>query len=354
VKRSLAELAAHVGGQLEGDGALIIDSLAGLEEARAGQLSFFAHAGYRKAFEATKASAVLVPKGTARHNGSALIAVDNPQLAFARVSQLFFPAAAIAPGLRPGAHVDPSAKVDPSAAVLAGATVETGASVGARVVLHPGAYVGAGARIGEGSVLHPNVTVYAGCVVGARCVLHAGSVVGADGFGFALDASVPAHVKIPQTGIARLEDDVELGACSCVDRATMGETVIGRGTKIDNLVQVGHNVKVGPLSILCAQVGVSGSSTLGMGVALGGQVGVAGHITLGDGVKAAAQSGIAQDVEAGSTLGGSPATDVGTWKRLSVAVPKLPELMKELRALRKRIEALEQEKTDKTDKENAP
>jgi UDP-3-O-[3-hydroxymyristoyl] glucosamine N-acyltransferase len=345
VKASLRELAAQVGGRVVGDDALVVDGLAGLDEARAGQLSFFSHPSYRRAFDKTRASAVLVPAGTTR-DGVALVVVDNPSVAFARISQLFFPPAAVAPGVRAGAHVHPEARVEPSAAVLAGAVVEQGAVIGPRAVLHPGAYVGPHARIGEDTVLHPNVTVYGACRVGARCVLHAGCVVGADGFGFAFDGS--GHLKIPQAGIARIEDDVELGACSCVDRATLGETVVGRGSKVDNLVQIAHNVKVGPLSILCAQVGVSGSTELGTGVVLGGQVGIANHTKLGDGVKIAAQSGVHGDIAPGTTLGGTPAFDASDWKRSTVALQHLPELLKEVRALRKRVEALELKKENAT------
>jgi UDP-3-O-[3-hydroxymyristoyl] glucosamine N-acyltransferase len=224
---------------------------------------------------------------------------------------------------------------------MAGATVEAGAVIHERAVPFSGAYVGEGACVGPDSVLHPNVTIYSGSQVGARCIIHAGTVIGADGFGFAFDSATMSHLKIPQTGVVRIEDDVEIGACSCVDRAAMGETVVGRGSKIDNLVQIAHNVRVGALSILCSQVGISGSSHLGTGVVLGGQVGIAGHLHLGDGVKVAAQAGVGQDVEAGKILGGSPAFDAGDWKRSSVAVQQLPALLKEVRALRKRIEQLE-------------
>ena len=341
--KALSELAAHVGGQIDGDASVLIEGLAGLEDAEAGHLSFFSNRRYKREFETTKASAVLVGEETRRQSGTTLVKVKNPQLAFARLSQLFFPRRVHLAGVRPGAHVHPEATVDPTATVMPGAVVERGAAIGARVVLSSGVFVGEHASVGEGSVLHPNVVVYDRCVVGARCTLHACSVVGADGFGFALDTEAFEHVKIPQAGIAVLEDDVELGACSCVDRATLGETVVGRGTKIDNLVQVAHNVRIGPLSIICAQAGISGSTELGAGVVLGGQVGVAGHLVLGDMVKIAAQAGVGHDVDDGAMLGGSPAYDAGTWKRASVVTQQLPELLKELRALRKRVEALEKQ-----------
>jgi UDP-3-O-[3-hydroxymyristoyl] glucosamine N-acyltransferase len=270
-----------------------------------------------------------------------VVRVADPQLAFARLAQHLHPGRRFAPGVSEKAAISAGAEVDPTATVMAFAVVERGAKVGARAVLHPGVYLGEGASVGDDSVLYPNVTVGERCEVGRRCVLHASAVVGADGFGFAFDHEKPEHVKIPQRGIARLEDDVELGACSTVDRATFGQTLIGRGTKIDNLVQIAHNVTVGPMSILCAQVGVSGSTRLGQGVLLGGQVGISGHLEVGALARVVAQSGVAQDVEPGATLFGSPAIDHRQFLKASAAFPKLPELIKELRALRKRVDALE-------------
>ncbi|MBX5484382.1 MAG: UDP-3-O-(3-hydroxymyristoyl)glucosamine N-acyltransferase, partial [Myxococcaceae bacterium] len=268
--RTLAELAAAVGGEVLGDGSQPISGVNGLEEAGPGELSFFGNSRYRKQLEATKASAVLVPASgelPARRD-LAFVRVPNPHLAYAKISAIFHPRPTFAAGISPKAHVHPEASVDSSATVMAGATVERGATVGARAVLFPGVYVGEQAVIGPDTLLYPNVVVRERCRVGARCILHAGCVIGADGFGFALDLEVPEHFKIPQAGIVRIEDDVEIGACSCVDRATTGETVIGRGSKIDNLVQVAHNVTIGPLTIVCAQAGISGSAKIGSGVVL--------------------------------------------------------------------------------------
>ena len=223
---------------------------------------------------------------------------------------------------------------------MAFVTIERGAEVGARAVLHPGVFVGEQAQVGDDSVLHPNVTVYDRCIVGRRCILHAGAVVGSDGFGFAFNPAPPEHVKVPQAGIARLEDDVELGACTCIDRATLGETVIGHGTKIDNLVQVAHNVTVGPFSLLCAQAGISGSTTLGQGVVLGGQAGVAGHLKIGALARIGAQAGVPQDVEGGASLMGTPTMPMLGWYRSSSTFEKLPQMARELRALRKRVDEL--------------
>jgi UDP-3-O-[3-hydroxymyristoyl] glucosamine N-acyltransferase len=239
--------------------------------------------------------------------------------------------------------VHPEASVHPEATVQAGATVERGVRVGARSVLFPGVYLGEGASVGEDCLLYPNVTVRERCTLGDRVILHSGCVVGADGFGFAFDPEGPAHVKVPQAGTVRIEDDVEIGACSCVDRATVGETVVGRGSKLDNLVQVAHNVRVGPLSILCAQVGISGSAEIGSGVVLAGQVGVVGHIRVGNLARVGAQSGVAHDVEDGAAVTGYPAVPHKEWLRNSAALGQLGDLVREVRALRKRVETLEKE-----------
>ncbi len=241
------------------------------------------------------------------------------------------------------------------------AFVGAGATVGPGTLLHPFSHLGEGARVGADCVLHPGAIVERGCVLGDRVVLHAGAVVGSDGFGYAFDpspeasggagprgsegaASVPAgaHLKVPQVGIVRIEDDVEIGANSCVDRAALGETVIGRGTKIDNLVQVAHNVKIGPLSIVCGQAGIAGSSRLGVGVLVGGQAGLIGHGVIGDGAKIAARAGVMNDVPAGETWSGAPAMPRARWLRQVATERQLGERLKELGDLEKRLQALEE------------
>jgi len=338
--RRLSELAACVGGQVEGNPALEISGVNGLAEAGPTEISFYADGRYRSELEATRAAAVLADAG-ADVGQRACLRVANPHLAFAKISALFNPRPSFAPGLAEGAQVHPLARVHPEAAVMSGATVERGASVGARSVLFPGVYLGENAAVGEDCLLYPNVTVRERCRVGARVILHAGCVIGADGFGFAFDPSVPAHVKVPQAGIVRIEDDVEVGACSCIDRATFGETVIGRGTKIDNLVQIAHNVKVGELAILCGQVGISGSTEVGSGAVLAGQVGVVGHVRIGSMAKVGAQAGVSNSVPDGATVTGYPAIDHRVWLRSSVAFEHLSELIKDLRELKRRVQELE-------------
>ena len=341
-----SELAALVGGTVDGDGSVQVTGVSGLEQAQPGQLSFYGNQKYKKALAATKASVVLVPADAPpRPPGATWVVVPHPHLAFARVAQTFHPARQHVAGISVKASVHPSATVDPSATVMDFVTVGPRTTVGARAVLYPGVYLGEDVRIGEATVLSANVAVMDRCSVGARCLVHPGAVIGADGFGFALDMSVPEHVKIPQAGIARVEDDVEIGACSCVDRATTGETVVGRGSKLDNLVQVGHNSIVGPLSILCAQVGLAGSTELGMGVMLGGQAGSAGHLRIGDLAKIGAQSGVINDVEGGATVLGAPSMPARDYMRSFAVFGRLPELHRELRDLKKRLELLEKGKT---------
>ena len=338
---TLAELAARAGGEVEGDGSLRIERVRGLEDAGPGDLSFLANRKYRRAFEASRAAAVIVGRDEAVPPGRTVVRARDPYLAFARASTAFHPLPAAVPELAREAVVHPSARVHPSAQVMPLAFVGPGAEVGARTILHPGVFVGADARVGDDCLLYPNAVVREGCLVGNRCILQPGCVVGSDGFGFAFDmegdGSGPRHHKVPQAGIAVIEDDVELGANTCVDRATLGRTVVGRGAKLDNLVQIAHNVQVGPLSLLAAQVGIAGSTRLGMGVVLGGQVGLVGHLDIGDGAKLGAQSGVTDDIPAGEAWSGYPAVPHAGWLREQAATRRLPELVKRVRELEKEI-----------------
>jgi UDP-3-O-[3-hydroxymyristoyl] glucosamine N-acyltransferase len=251
-------------------------------------------------------------------------------------------------GVSPQAAVDPTAQVHPTAQVMALASVGPGAVVGARTILHPGVQLGEGARVGDDCLLYANVVVRERCVVGHRVILQPGCVIGSDGFGYALDMAGdgrgPRHFKVPQSGNVVIEDDVEIGANSCVDRATLGTTRVCHGAKVDNLVQLAHNVVVGPLSILASQVGISGSTKLGMGVVCWGQAGLVGHLTIGDRANIAAQAGVAKDVEPGERVAGSPAINDVRWARNHAVAERLTDLRKELRALQKQVAQLEQER----------
>jgi UDP-3-O-[3-hydroxymyristoyl] glucosamine N-acyltransferase len=341
---TVAHLAARVGGEVVGDGTAAVRRVAPLEDAGPDAVSFFSNKKYRAAFEASRAAAVLVEPGEEVPAGRTVVRVANPYLAFAKISTLFHPPRPAAAGISPQAVVHPGAEVDATAEVMPLAYVGPGASVGPRTTLHPGAHVGAGARVGADCILYPNVTVRDGCVVGDRVILQPGCVLGSDGFGFAFDPEGegrgPRHYKVPQVGNVIVEDDVEIGACTTVDRAALGSTVIGRGTKIDNLVQIAHNVQVGPLSIIVSQVGISGSTKVGMGVVLAGQVGITGHLTIGDGAKIAAQSGVLADVEAGAVMLGSPARPHADTLRIYASLARLPELVRKVRELERRLAEL--------------
>jgi UDP-3-O-[3-hydroxymyristoyl] glucosamine N-acyltransferase len=342
--RTLAELAALVGGEVSGEGSLAVLGVAPLETAGPGQVSFFANKKYRAAFEASRAGAVVVEPDAEVPAGRTVLRVAGAYLAFARLSALFNPPVAVAAGVSPRAEVHPSAQVDATAQVGPFVSIGAGASVGPRTVLHPGVQLGAEVRVGADCLLYQNVVVRERCVLGDRVALQPGCVIGSDGFGYALDLAGdgrgPRHFKVPQAGVVVIEDDVEIGANSCVDRATLGTTRICRGAKIDNLVQVAHNVVVGPLSILASQVGISGSTTLGMGVVCWGQAGLVGHITVGDRANVAAQSGVAHDVAPGERVAGTPAKGDVAWARNSAVFDRLTDMRRELRALQKQVAAL--------------
>jgi UDP-3-O-[3-hydroxymyristoyl] glucosamine N-acyltransferase len=341
---TLAELARRVGGVVQGDGTLPVEGVAPLEDAGPTELSFFSNKKYRKAFEASRAGAVLVEPELDVPAGRTVLRVKNAYLAFARVSTLFHPPREAVPEVSPLAVVHPTASVHPSAQVMPLACVGPDARVGARSIVFPGAQVAEGARVGEDCLVYHNVVIRERCVIGDRVILQPGCVIGSDGFGFALDmegeGKGPRHYKVPQVGVVVVEDDVEIGANTCVDRATLGVTRIGRGAKIDNLVQIAHNVEVGPLSILASQVGISGSTRLGMGVVAWGQVGIVGHLTIGDRVTINAQSGVAHDLEPGARVAGTPATADVAWARNSAVFNRLTEMRRELRELRAEVERL--------------
>jgi UDP-3-O-[3-hydroxymyristoyl] glucosamine N-acyltransferase len=341
---TLAELAARIGGEVVGEGSLSIAGVAPIETAGPDQLSFFANKKYRRAFEASRAGAVVVEPDAQVPAGRTVLRARNAYLGFAKISTLFHPPRAPVPEVSPLAAIHPTARVHPTAQVMPLASVGAGAQVGARTIVYPGAHVGDEARVGEGCVLYHNVVVRERCVLGDRVILQPGCVIGSDGFGFALDlegeGQGPRHYKVPQAGIVVVEDDVELGANSCVDRATLGVTRVGRGAKVDNLVQIAHNVEVGPLSILASQVGIAGSTKLGMGVVAWGQAGLVGHITVGDRAMIMAQAGVGDDVEPGGRVAGSPATPDVQWARNSAAFNRLTEMRRELRELRREVERL--------------
>jgi len=342
----LSELARLVEGTLVGDGSLSIEGVAPLDVATPRQISFFSNRKYKADFLATKAGAVIVSKadvGGDVPKDVSLLVVDNPYLAFAQASTHFHHPPTYPAGIDPRAAVEASAEVDPTATVMPFAYVGRGVKVGARAVIHAHCSLLDGAVIGEDCVLYPGVVVREGCTLGPRTIVQPGAVIGGDGFGFAFDARKMRHFKVPQAGSVQVGADVEIGSNTCLDRGTLGDTVVAQGTKIDNLVQVAHNVEIGPLSLLAGCSAVAGSTTLGAGVVLGGQVGVIGHLNIGDGARLAAAAAVFQDVPAGAAYGGIPAQDQKRWLREQAAVHQLPELLKEVRDLRKRLAKLEKD-----------
>jgi UDP-3-O-[3-hydroxymyristoyl] glucosamine N-acyltransferase len=339
VQRSLDELARLVGGVLEGAAGVRVGRLQSLDRAEPGDLAFVATPRQTPEAGQSAASAFVVGPDVTLPPDRPVIRVPQPLLAVVTLLRLFHPPSPPVPGIDPSARVAPTARVAAEASVQAFAVVGADAVVEAGAVIGPHAHVGDRCRVGEGSVLHPHVVLREDVVLGQRVIVHSGAVLGADGFGYVFDGG--AHRKIPQVGRVIVEDDVEIGANSAIDRATLGETVIGRGTKIDNLVQVGHNTVVGGDAILVAQVGISGSSRIGRGVVVGGQVGIADHVTIGDGARIGAQAGVAGNVPAGATVLGSPAIEAGAARRAMVAFPRLPELLRTVRRLEQRVADLE-------------
>lgn len=334
----LAEVAEAVGGRVVGDPERTVRAVDTLEAAGEEDLSFLTHARYRSLAETSRAGALLVGPG-AEVAGKDLVVAEEPGLALAHAIGLFHPRLRRPAGVHPKAVVERGATVELGASVGAYAVVGAGSHVGTGAEIHPGVVIGRDCRIGAGAVLYPNAVLYDGTEVGDNTIVHAGAVLGADGFGYATHAGV--HHKVPQVGRVVVGHDVEIGANSAIDRATLGVTRVGHGTKIDNLVQVGHNVQLGKGCILCGQAGIAGSARLGDYVVLGGQAGSAGHLEIGDGVQVAAKSAVFQSVEAGQKVAGIPAVELRQWRRQVVAAARGRDQQRRLEALERAVKALE-------------
>jgi len=334
---TVAELAALVGGEYSpATASLEIHGLAALDAAAAGEISFFSNPRYASDLRTTGASAVLVPLDFTGETPAACIRVENPSGAFTAITAAFLqPPVAPSPGIHPSAVVHPGAEVAPDASVGATAVIMPGAKVGPRTVVMAGSYVGRDARLGADCLLHPQAVVREECLVGDRVILHSCTVIGSDGFGY--DTRDGRHHKIAQSGIVVVENDVEIGANTTIDRARFGRTVIGEGTKIDNLVMIAHNVVIGKHCIICAQVGIAGSAQIGNYVVLAGQAGIVGHIKIGDGAIVGAQSGVSNDIEPKVLVVGSPPRPAGQWKRSIVRIDRLGELYERVKKLEQKL-----------------
>lgn len=335
----LGELAEHVSGELLGDRDLIIRGVGGIEDAKRGEITFVSSSAFKEKALSSKASAFIVRERLS--SSSPQILVENPRLAFAQIAPLFLPPPTTSPGIHPKALVHERALLGEDVAIGPQVVIEEEAVIGARSILEANTYIGPRVTLGEDVHLHQNVVLRSGVELGDRVIIQANSVVGSDGFGY--ERTSQGWVKVPQLGRVKIEDDVEIGASVAIDKATTGVTHIGYGTKIDNQVQIGHNVKIGPHSLLVAMVGISGSSTLGEGVILAGGSGVSDHVQIGDNTTVGARGLVLKDLPPNSFYSGAPAKEHQKELRLQALLKRLPEMKRELRRLKKEIEKIREQ-----------
>ena len=340
---SAKQIAEFIQGTIVGDENATVHTFAKIEEGIPGAISFLSNPKYTHYIYDTQSSIVLVNKDfePEKEIKATLIKVDNAYESLAKLLNLYEMSKPKKTGIDPLAYIAPTAKIGENVYIAPFACVGDNAVIGDNTSLHPHATVGSGAKVGNNCILYPHTTVYHDCRVGNNCILHAGSVVGADGFGFA--PSPEGYEKIPQIGIAILEDDVEIGANTCIDRATMGATIIRKGVKLDNLIQIAHNVEVGSNTVMASQVGVAGSTKIGEWCMFGGQVGVAGHITVGNRVNMGAQSGVNGSVKGGKALIGTPPIEFKNYFKSSAVFKKLPDMYLELASLKKELDELKKQ-----------
>jgi UDP-3-O-[3-hydroxymyristoyl] glucosamine N-acyltransferase len=331
---TVAEIARHLGGEIIGDGTTRLTGFAPAERAQAGDLTFAENESYFSRADQSKASAIIID-GTFRSQ-KVLIRVPHARTAFAKVLPLFFPERVFQPGIHPTAVVAATASINPSAHIGPLCVIEENVRIGARSIVQAGSHLGEGCVIGEDDNIFPNVTLYPRTEIGNRVRVHSGTVLGSDGFGYVQDGA--DHRKVPQIGNVIVRDDVEIGANVTVDRGALGPTIIGRGSKIDNLVQIGHNVVIGENCLVVAQAGIAGSTRLGNHVVLGGQVGLAGHLKIGNDVSVAAQSGVMTNIPDGEKWLWTPAQPDRIAKRQIIAMQQLPELIRRVAELEKKLE----------------
>jgi len=340
--RTVTELAAYLGGVVQGDGSTVICGLGALETAGPDALTFLANPKYAGKVAETSAGAVLMAPGGERY-GRTAIEVANPYLCFAKLLTLFYTSPHEPLGVLSGAHVSETATVGEGTSIYPGACVGKNVVIGNRTVIYPGAVLYENVVVGDDCTIHANAVIRERCRIGDRCILQPGAVIGSDGFGYAPDGS--GYFRIPQIGIVILENDVEIGANTCIDRAAIDVTRISRGTKLDNLVQIAHNCQIGEDCMIVSQVGISGSTKIGKHVTLAGQVGVAGHLTIGDNVMVGAQSGVPSSLPANAAYSGTPTMPHKEWLKSAMVVPRLPEIKKTVSAHEKHIAELESKLT---------
>lgn len=336
-----SQIAQETGGIYQESEDIVIHSVSKLEEGQAGSLGFFANAKYEKALYSSSCSLVFVPADfiPSQNCSAKLIKHANPYFAFCTILAKYFDPNEKKIGIEPTSFIHPSAIIGENTYIGHHVTIDENAIIGNNCHIESGTYVGKNASIGDNSKIYANVSIYSGTKIGKNCIFHSGTVIGSDGFGFAPIGG--RYVKIPQVGIVTIEDDVEIGANCAIDRATMGSTLIKRGTKLDNLVQIAHNVELGTDIVIASQTGIAGSTKVGNNSVLGGQVGVTGHITIAENTSVGAQAGITQTIkEPGQKLSGTPATDVNTYLRGVIGSRKVSDIIKEISELKREIALL--------------
>lgn len=337
--KTLKEIARFIEGEVVGDEFTVITGVAGIKEACAGEITFLANPKYLPLIDKTRASAIITSRQI-QGVSKPIIRTENPSLAFAKVISSFTPAEVNHPkGIHPTAIVGKKVSLGKNVALGPYVVIEDNVSLGDNSVIYYGCFIGSGTKIGSDTLIYPNVSIRERIIIGNRVIIHSGTVIGSDGFGYV--AIKGAHHKIPQIGTVEIGDDVEIGANVAIDRARFDKTVISRGTKIDNLVHIAHNVVVGEDSIIVAQAGISGSTIIGKGVIIAGQAGLVGHITIGDGAILAAQAGVTKSVPANTTVSGYPAREHQSAKRINALVQNLPRLYETVKELKKKIEELQ-------------
>jgi UDP-3-O-[3-hydroxymyristoyl] glucosamine N-acyltransferase len=341
LKIALKEIARLLDGKVTGRDDIIIENIRPIEDAGEGDITFVANKKYLKKLKNTHASAILVAPKT-QAEGKNMVIVPDPYASLGKLLTLFYPLEHGHKGISPEAYIEDDAIVSSEATVFPGVYIGKRAKVEKGAILYPGVFIGHNASVGEDSLIYANVSVYHECVIGKRVILHSGVVVGGDGFGFASPGR--GNTKIPQVGIVQIDDDVEIGANTTIDRGTLGRTWIQRNVKIDNLVQIAHNVVIGESSVLAAQVGISGTTKLGKSVMMGGQSGIVGHLNIGDNVIIAAASAVHKDIAPGQIVGGSPHLPHKQWLKVLACWIKLPEMRATIDELKKKVEALQEQK----------
>jgi len=339
MQKTLNELAQIVGGRVAGDGNIVITGASGIKEAVAGDITFLANPKYGSLLDKTSASAVVVSDGT-QSSAKPLILVDNPSLAFVKIISLIIPDQSSHPqGIAPTALIGKNVSLGKGVSIGPYAVIGDNVEIGDKTIIYAGCFIGHGTKIGGHTLIYANVSIRERITIGSQVIIHSGAVIGSDGFGFVTVKG--AHHKIPQVGTVEIGDNVEIGANTAIDRARFGKTIIGAGTKIDNLVQIAHNVVIGENALIVAQAGVSGSATLGNNVILGGQAGLVGHINIGDNAIVTAQSGVAKSVPADTMVSGYPARPFMTTQRVNASMQNLPKLFESVKALKIKVQELE-------------